>query len=144
MERQLPVALQAALYVASLAIVVSVPILVGTLLRFRKQLERVVGAVEELGAEMKPLAQEARLVVDGLRDLSGRAQEQWTEVEGIIDTARHWTERADHLMDEIGSAVGPPIFAATHGIRLLRRGLGVFAQVLLNRNQLRQRKARES
>ena len=62
------------------------------------------------------------------------------EVEGIIDTARHWSERADHLVEEIGAAVEPPIFAATRGIRLLRRGLEVFAQVLLNRKRLRQPK----
>lgn len=144
MEQQLPVALQVVLYMASLAIVVSVLVLVSVLFRSRRQLERLVSAVEELKAEMKPLAQETRVVVKRLHDLSGRAQEQWTEVEGIIGTARHWSERANHLMEEIGGAVEPPIFAATHGIRLLGRGLETFVHVLLNGNQLHEQKARQS
>ena len=143
MEQQLPVALQVVLYAASLAIVVSGVVLVGVLLQFRKQLERIVGAVEELKAEMKPLAQETRVVVNRLGDLSARAQEQWMEVEGIIGTARHWSERANHLVEEVGATVEPPILAATRGVRRLRRGLETFVQVLLNRSH-HQQKARES
>lgn len=78
-------------------------VVVGALLQARKQLERLVGAIEELKDEVKPLAQETRVVVERLRDLSGRAQEQWMEVEGIIDTARLWSERANHLVEEIGA-----------------------------------------
>ena len=144
MEHQLSVALRVTLYVASLAIVVAVPVLVGLLLQFRRQLERVVAAVEELETEMKPLAQETRVVVKRLRDLTGRAQEQWTEVEGIVDAARHWSERANRLVEEVGDAVEPPILAATRGIRLLRRGLETFVQVLQDRHRRRQPKARES
>ena len=144
MEHQLSVALRVTLYVASLAIVVAVPVLVGMLLQFRRQLERVVAAVEKLETEMKPLAQETRVVVKRLRDLTGRAQEQWTEVEGIVDTARHWSERANRLVEEVGDAVEPPLFAATRSIRLLRRGLETFAQVLLDRTRRHQPKARES
>lgn len=144
MEQQLPLALQVALYVASLAIVFSVLVVVGMLFRFRKQLERIVVAVEELEAEMQPLAKETRVVVKRLHDLSGRAQEQWMEVEGIIGTARHWSERANHLVEEVGAAVEPPIFAATRGIRLLGKGLEAFVQGLLIRNHVRQQKARES
>jgi len=144
MEQQLPAVLQLALFVASLAIVVSVLVLVSALFRFRGQLERLVGAVEELKAEMKPLAHETRAVVRQLHDLTGRAQAQWMEVEGIVGTARHWSERANHLVDQIGAVVEPPVFAATHGIRRLWSGLDVFLRVLLDRNQPPQRKGRES
>ena len=144
MEQQLPMALQVVLYAASLAIVASVLVLVLVLLRFRKQVERLVGAVEDLKAEMTPLGQETRVVVKSLGALSGRAQEQWMEVEGIIDTARHWSERANHLVEEIGAAVEPPVLAATRGIRRLRRGIEMFVHVLLNRDHPQQQKARES
>ncbi len=144
MEPQLPMALQVALYVEAAAIVVFVLVFAGALLLFRRRLERISGAVEELMAEMKPLVQETRVVVRRLDDLSGRAREQWMEVEGIIDTARRWSKRADYLVEEIGAAVEPPLLVATHGIGLLRRGLGIFLQVLLNRKQLRQQKARDS
>lgn len=144
MQQQLPVALQVALYVALIATVVSVVVLVGALLHFRKQLERLVGSVEELSAEWKPLAKEARVVVKRLGDLSGRAEEQWVEVEGIIETARRWSKRADHLVEEIGSVVEPPILAATQGLGLLRRGLEALVLKLRNRNQLQPQKARQS
>ena len=144
MEQQLPVALQVALYAASIAMVAFVAILVGMLLHFRKQLERLVGSVEELSGEWKPLAREARGVVKRLGDLSGRAEEQWNEVEGIIETARRWSQRANHLAEEIGAVVEPPILAATRGLGLLRTGIGILVQRLRNRNQLQQQKARES
>lgn len=144
MALYLPITLQVALYVASLAIVAFVALLVGALLQFRKQLERGVAAFEELRAEIKPLAQETRVVMDRLRDLTGRAQEQWTEVEGIVDTARHWSERANRVVEEVGDAVEPPILAATRSIRVLRSGLETFVQVLLDRNRRHQPKARES
>ena len=144
MEQQLPTALQAALYAGSVAIIVLAAVLIVLLLQFRRQLERIVRAVEELKAEVNPLAQETRVVVERLRDLSGRVQEQWKEVEKIIYTARIWSQRANHLVDEIGSVVEPPIFAASRNIQILRAGLVTFVRALSNRKQQHQQKARES
>jgi uncharacterized protein YoxC len=145
MEQQLPTALQAALYVGSVAIIVLVAVLVVLLLQFRRQIERVVRAVEDLKAEVNPLAQETRVVVERLRDLSGRVQRRWMEVEGIIDRARTWSQRAYHLVEGIGSVVEPPILAASRNIHILRKGMETFVgALLLNRKQQYQQKARES
>ena len=144
MEQQIPTALQAALYVGSVAIVVLVSVLTILLLQFRTQMERVVRAVEEIKAEVNPLVQEMRVVVERLRNLSGRVQGQWMEVERIIDTARTWSQRANHLVEGIGSVVEPPIFAASRSIYVLRRGLETFARAFLKRKQQHQQKARES
>lgn len=134
MELHLPLALQVALYAASITIVVLVLVLVPVLLQFRKQVACLVGAVEELEAELKPLAREARVVTVRLADLSERAQAQWSEVEGMIDTVRSWSDRADHLVGAIGTAVELRILAATRGVGALRTGLGTFLHVLLNRD----------
>jgi len=144
MEQQLPTALQAALYVGSVAIIVLVTVLIVLLLQFRRQIERIVRAVEDLKSEVTPLAQETRVVVENLRELSGRVQEQWKEVEKIIDTARIWSQRANHLVEGIGSVVEPPIFAASRNIQILRAGLATFVRALSNRKQQHQQKARES
>jgi len=134
-----------ALYAASLAVVVFVSITCGALFHFRKQLERLVRAVEEVKAEMTPLAHETRLLVNRLHDLSGRIQGQWSEVEEIIETARHWSERANRVVEGIGAVATLPVLAATDGIRRLRRGIGVFVQVLLNRTRIHHhQKARQS
>jgi uncharacterized protein YoxC len=144
MEQHIPAALQAALYVGSVAIVALSTVLIVLLLQLGRQIERVVQAVEELKAEVSPLARETRVVMEGLRDLSGRVQGQWTEVERIIDTARGWSERANHLLEEIGSVVEPPIFAASRKIQIFRKGLETFVRALTHRNQQFPRKARES
>jgi hypothetical protein len=70
MEQQLPMALQGALYAASAAIVVIAAVVVHVWLRVRKQLDRVVTAVEHVEAELIPLAREARVAVDRLRGIS--------------------------------------------------------------------------
>lgn len=143
MNQQIPMALQAALYVGSISITLLVAVLIVQLLRFRRQTERVVRAVEELKAEVDPLVQETRIVVESLKDLSARAQRQWIEVEEIIDTAQNWTQRVNHLVEGIGSVM-PPIAAAILNIRILRKGLKTFVRALSNRRQQHLRKVRES
>ena len=138
MELQLPTTLQAALYAGSIAIIVLVAVLIVLLLQFRRQIERVVRAVEVLKAEVSPLAQETRVVVERLRELSGRVQGQWVEVERIIDTARTWSQRANHLVEGIGSVVEPPILGASRKIHIFRKGLETFVRAFSNRKQQHQ------
>lgn len=135
MELQLPMALQVSLYVASAAIVLLVAVLTVVALQLRGKIERVVRAVEEIKAEVNPLVQDTRVVMETIRDLSGRVHGQWMEVEQIIDTARTWSQRVSHLMERIGSIVETPIFAASNKIHILRRGLETFVRVLANGTQ---------
>ena len=128
MELQLPMALQAALYVASGAIILMAAVLTVLLLRLRGQIERVVRVVEELKAEVNPLVQETRVVVETLRELTG-------QVENITHTARSWSRRANHLVEEIGSVVEPPVFAVSRKMHVLRKGLETFVRVLVNGTQ---------
>jgi methyl-accepting chemotaxis protein len=143
MNQQIPMALQAVLYMGSISITLLVAVLIVQLLRFRRQTERVVRAVEELKAEVDPLVQETRIVVESLKDLSARAQRQWIEVEEIIDTAQNWTQRVNQLVEGIGSVM-PPIAAAILNIQTLRKGLRTFVQAFTNRRKQHLRKARES
>ncbi len=135
MEQQLPTALQAALYAGSIASIVLVAMVIAMLLQFHRQIERVVRAVEDLKAEVKPLAQETRVVVENLRDLSERVHRQWVEVEGILERARSWWQRAGHLVQGISCVMAPPIIAARHNIHILRRGLEGFVRAFTNRAQ---------
>lgn len=144
MNGQLPGALQAVLYVGTIAIIVLSAVLVVLLLQFRGQIERVVRAVEELKTDVNPLARETRLMVEGFRELSGRVQGQWTEVERIVDTARSWSRRANHLVDEVGSVIEPPVFATSRNFRILRSGLETFMKALSGRNHEEPQQARES
>jgi uncharacterized protein YoxC len=144
MEQQLPMALQVALYTGSVAIVVLGTALIALLLQFRRQIERVVRAVEELKAEVNPLVRETRVVMEGLRDLSGRIEERWMEVERVMDTAKTWSQRVNHLVAGIGSMVQLPILAASLNVTLLRKGLETFVRAFFNARPQYQQKARES
>ena len=144
MEQQLPMALQVALYAGSVAIVVLATVLIALLLQVRRQIERVVRAVEDLKAEVNPLVQEARVIMEGLRRLSGRVQGRWMEVENAMDTAKTWSKRVNHLVAGVGSMVQLPILAASLNVTFLRKGLETFVRVLFNPKPQSQQKARES
>jgi uncharacterized protein YoxC len=133
MELQIPTALQTALYAGSVAVTVLAVAAVVLLVKLRVRLEAVAQAVEELKTEVIPLTQETRVLVASLRDLSERAREKWTEVEGIIDTARRWSQRANLLVAGVGSVVEPPILAANRRILILMKGLETFFRALSHR-----------
>jgi uncharacterized protein YoxC len=133
MDQQLPTALQAALYAGSAAIIALVAVLTVLLLQFRRQVERVVQAVEELKAEVSPLVQETRGVVEQVRDLSWRVQGQWMEVERIVGTARSWSQRVNRLVAGVGSVMELRILAASFNLRALGKGLETFVRALSNR-----------
>jgi hypothetical protein len=135
MEQQLPIALQTALYAGSTAVVILAAGAMALLLRMRGRIERTVQAVEELKAELTPLARETRVVVRNLRELTGSVQRRWSELEGIIDTARGWSLLADRWVERVGCLVEPPVLAANHRLRVLRKGLEAFVRAWSNPTQ---------
>jgi uncharacterized protein YoxC len=144
MEQQIPMALQVALYAASVAIIVLTTILIVVLLQIRKQVERVVRTVEDLKSELDPLVLETRAVMEKLRDLSERVHERWMEVERAMESARTWSHRVNRLVEGIGSMVLPSVLVASLNIQLLRKGLGAFVRALFTPKQQHQQKVRAS
>ena len=144
MEQQIPMALQVALYTASIAMIVLTTFLIVVLLQIRQQVERVVRTVEELKSELSPLVQETRVVMERLRDLSGRVQEQWMEVERVMESARTWSHRVNRLVEGISFLVLPAVLGASLNVQLLRKGLGTFVRALFTPKQQHQQKVRAS
>ncbi|HEU5180423.1 MAG TPA: DUF948 domain-containing protein [Candidatus Polarisedimenticolia bacterium] len=138
MEQQLPTALQATLYVGSIAFIALVAVAIAMLLQLRRQIERVVRAVEDVKAQVQPLARETRALVENLQDLSARVNRQWVEVERIMETVRTWW----HLVEGISSVMAPPVVAARRKINILRIGLEAFVRAFTNRAQPHRQKAR--
>ena len=120
MEPQFPMALQVAVYAASGAIIVLAAVFVHVLLRFKTQLGRIATAVEDLEAELTPLARETRVVVDRLRELSGRA------------------------VDIAGGPLLAPVLAANRAAQLFRTGATTFLRALWTGPPPTERKARAS
>jgi len=111
MEHQLPIALQVALYAASIAIVVLAVVLLSSLLRFKRQLERVVTAMESFETEILPLARESRLAIQRLRDLSDKTQD---------------------MVGAAGDLLLPPVRAINRTSRLVQTVAATFVQALWN------------
>jgi uncharacterized protein YoxC len=128
-------ALQVALFVASVAFTVLVICLIPIAFRARRQLEQLVVTAEELKGKLQVLVEDSRELVRNVNELSKRANQQLDEVNHVVQTARGWTDRADRLVNEIGSAVEPPVHSLLRNMNILRTGVTTFLQFLSHRNQ---------
>lgn len=75
MDHPIPAGLEFVLCLAAAAIVAFVAVAIPLLFQLRRQFERFVASIERLENEAKPLAQETRALVDGLQNLSNRAND---------------------------------------------------------------------
>ena len=129
---QLPIELLLPVYLASGAILAFVVIALILLFRMRRQIERVVMAVEECRTELIPLAQDARVVMSNLRDLSEKAQWGVAEVENMIEKAQWvygWPGRLGH---RVAAAVKPPVSVMNRKLHGLLTGVRTFVTVMLH------------
>ena len=135
--------LQIALFLASVAIVLFVACCIPVMLQLRKHAERMTQTLAELKAEVSLLVQDSRQLLHSVNELSTRANQQCDDVERVIQTVRGWTERADRVVEEVGSVLEPPILTAVRNAQILRKGIAKFFETFLNRNHHNTKKAEE-
>jgi hypothetical protein len=111
MEQNIPMSLQVALYIAATGIVVIAFVVIYFAAKLRKQLERVVSAVETFETELIPLARESRVAVTRFRDLSDRMQK---------------------FLGVVGDLVLPPMVAFNKTSRVVQTAATTFVQSLWN------------
>ena len=111
MQQEIPMALQVVLYAGAIGIVVLAAVVVYFVARVKKQLERVVNAVETFESEIVPLARESRLAVIRVRDLSDRVQ---------------------HIVGVVGELVLPPVAAFNKTSRVVQTAASTFVRALWN------------
>src|ERR1051325_11699408 len=102
-------ALQFALFLASVAIVVFVAVALPAVIQFRQQVSRLARAAEELQADLRVLVRDLRETLQGLKEISQRAHSQMDNVEHLLKVARGWVDRVDLIVEEVGTAVERPI-----------------------------------
>src|SRR5689334_6009865 len=95
-------ALQVALFMASLSVVVFVAFLSPVFVGLRKQAEHAVRELDELNSDVKLLVQDSRTMVQNVNSLTSRAHQQGDEVDKLVRTVRSWPERADRIVSEVG------------------------------------------
>jgi outer membrane murein-binding lipoprotein Lpp len=128
-------ALQVALFVASLTFIVLAICIIPVAFHLRRKVEQLVITVGQLKDKLEALAQDSHAMVRNVTELSKRANQQLDEVGHVVQTARQWTDRADKLVNEIGSAVEPPVHSLLRNMSLLRTGFATFFQFFSHRNQ---------
>jgi uncharacterized protein YoxC len=135
--------LQIALFLASVAVVIFVAFCIPFMLQLRKHAERMTQTLAELKAEISQVVQDSRKLLHSVNELSTRANQQWDDVERVIQTVRDWTERVDRVVEEVGAAVEPPILTAARNAQIFRKGIAKFFETFLNRNHHQTQKAEE-
>lgn len=137
------IALQIALFLASVAVVVLVAFLIPILIQLRKHTEQAARQLEELKSDVKLLVQDSRTMIQNVNNLSGRAHQQLDEVDKVVRIVREWSERANRIVEEVGAAVEPPILFAARNIGIFRKGLSIFLNALLHRDHQPEQKDEE-
>jgi|GEM_PF-839006 uncharacterized protein YoxC len=127
--------LEVALISASAAIVVLVACLVPVLFLARRQLKQLALTAENMKINLESLILDSRELVSNVRILSERANLHLDNVGRMVHTVHQWTERADRLVNELGSVVEPRVFSLVRNVNLLRLGVTTFFQRLLHPDQ---------
>jgi methyl-accepting chemotaxis protein len=133
-------ALQVALFAASLTFIVLALCIIPVAFHLRRKLEQLVITVGELKEKLQLLAEDSHTMVQNVTEVSKRANQQLDEISHVVQTARQWTERVDRLVNEVGSAIEPPVHSMVRKMNLFRTGVATFLQVLSHRNQHNQTK----
>ena len=113
-------ALQIALFLASVSVVVLVAVLIPALLGLRQQFANAGRELAELKTDVKLLMQDSRTMVQNVTKLTTQAQQQIDEVDQSLRVLRGWLDRADRLVRQAGDLIEGPIFTSA---RILN-GLG--------------------
>ncbi len=126
-------ALEIALFIASVAFVLLMACAIPMLFLAKRQLGQLTQTAEDVKKKLDGLVEDSREMVQNVNKLSQRANKQIDDVEVMVGAARRWTERVDRLVDELGSAIEPPVFSLARNMNVLRAGVSTFFEALTHR-----------
>jgi uncharacterized protein YoxC len=132
---EMSLALQIALFLASLAIVALAVCVVPIAIQVGRSLQHLALATERLEASAQMLAEESRELVRSVSCISDRTNRYMEEMGKAIRVVEIWTERADQFVRQVGEAVEPPILSLVRGTNGLRAGASAFLRTLFHRQQ---------
>ena len=112
-------ALQVALFLACTAVFCLVTLLIPLSILFYLQVKRIARQMEEAKSDLKAMIQDSRTMVQDISRLAAHANEQLDELDKIVGIARKWSEQADNLVEEVGSAVELPVLKALRTVKTL-------------------------
>jgi len=112
-------ALQIALFAASVAVALFVFFLIPiTTLLYR----RAIGfsrQLEELNTELKGLVQDSRTMIRNVSAVTSHVNQQLDELDRIVGILTRWSERADHVVEVVGTTAEMPFLKVKSSIKTL-------------------------
>lgn len=127
-------ALQVALFLASITFSLLAACLVPIAFQMRRQLNRLALSAEHLEANVALLVQDSREMVRSVNEITRRAQPPVDDAARVLRLARQWTERADRLVDEVGSVIEPPVYSLVRSLGLFGEGASTFIRAVFHNN----------
>jgi uncharacterized protein YoxC len=128
------IALQAALILASLALSALVACMVPIAFQVRRRLDRMALTAERLEANVTLLVHDSREMARSVNELAHRASQPVDDATRVVRLVQQWTERADRLVSEVGSAIEPPVLSLVRSASLLGAGTATFLRALFHPN----------
>lgn len=123
-------ALQIALFLASVSIVVLVWLLIPVFLVLRRLMTDVARELADLKADVKLFVQDARTLTQNVNKITDQAQQQMDQLDQLLRLFRSWADRANRLVYQAGDFIEGPIFTGT---RILN-GLGKLLQAWVQKD----------
>src|SRR5271170_7954108 len=114
-------ALQVALFLACVAVVLFVLLLIPLSILLYRRASSVARQLEELNTNLKELIQDSRTMVQNISLLSTHANEQLDELDKIVGIVRELSERANHVAEEISDAIESPVLKIARSLKMLRQ-----------------------
>lgn len=131
-------ALQVSLLVLILAFIGVAVALIQLLTALRRKLDETTRSLEDTRVQVDAILKDVRILVQNANGISGRLHLQMDELDRMLRLFRQWTERADRVVDGVGSVVEPPMQALVRTSGLIRAGLGAFFKTLTDLKNVRQ------
>ncbi|MFO7535503.1 MAG: DUF948 domain-containing protein [Kiritimatiellia bacterium] len=131
-------ALEISLIILALSFAGVAGVLIQLLIGLRKKLDEAMRSVEETRVQVEGVLKEVKILVQNANGLSGRVHLEMDEVDRMLHLAREWTERADRVVDGVGSVIEPPVQSLVRTSGLIRAGFGAFIKTLFELKNLKQ------
>ena len=123
------------MFAACVAVVLLTAFLIPLSIMLYRSARNATRQIEDVKADLKQLIKDSRDLVQNIDQLSSRANRQLDEVDKILRLAREWSERANHVAEEVSSAVEAPIMKVAQGFKMLRESWKLIIGTLIKRNR---------
>jgi uncharacterized protein YoxC len=110
-------ALQIALFVVAVAVALFVFLLIPLTILLYRRLIGFSRQIEELNTELKGLVQDSRTMIQNISSVISHVNEQLDELDSIVGIIKKISERANHVVEEVGTTVELPFLKMKHSVK---------------------------